>query len=601
MSEAGLEEVGKEETAQGAPAGVRAFDQDGREVIVPREQWVNEVLPNMVKEAWDSPEQLYLVIVNSLNAGFFTEMADAAKHLYEIDTVKARGTCLWGIVLLQLGRVDEAEAVLAGFEGEDASVLVNLAKVYQTKGDNELAEQTLRRSLELDPNLDVAVAWFASAAQQKGGDPAAKEALELLRSMPGSWRAQLWLARAELDAKNAGLAKSLYSEALERAPRPVPPDFMMQMSGDLGGHGHLRELVELTAPEFVPEVHGLPVGNNLMKAHFDLGELDQVEVLRLSLSGFNRPDWRDALAFWDSEVKKRRSGAAPDQAQQIQIGMLRVDGPVWLPKGSRAAGLFGAKPADAPTVTFLGGTAEAPEGVGLEVAEALGRMTRSLPLYLAEQAEMRTAVAGRAMLPWAVGAQGGFVVSGQSWPDQTAVQAVSTPENRSDYVVSVHVDAEVEPWTAMLAFMRVADGARIGEIDVEFASGTPEAELPRLAGEVVELLSAFGGGEAPAAYTVPEGAAFGDYLVRLEQLLAVRCATMEGIPAQFLQNERGILEGEFALCGAAPASVPARLLLLETLGAMERVRPEVAGEFRERFMELAREKPLPELDVVFTG
>ncbi len=594
MSEAGLETAVKE-----APEGVRAFDQDGREVVVPREQWANEVLPNMVKDAWDSPEQLYLVIVNSLNAGFLAEMAPAAEHLYEIDAVKARGTCIWGMVLVQLGRVDEAETVLSGFDGEDASVLVNLARVYQAKGDDDAAQKTLWRSLELDPNLDVALAWFASSAQQTGGDAAAKGALELLRSMPGSWRAQLWLARAELEAKNLGLAKGLYAEALERAPRPVPPDFLMQMSGDLGGRGHLRELVELTGPEFVPGVHGLPVGNNLMKAHFDLAELDEVDTIRLALAESNRPDWREALAFWEAEVAKRRAGAQTDDAQQIQIGMLRVDGPVWLPQGSRARPLFGAKAADAPTVTFLGGTAEPPENGGADVAEALGRMTRSLPLYLAEQAEMRTAVAGRAMLPWAVGARGGFVVSGQCWPDATAVQAVSNPENRSDYVVSVHVDAEVEPWTAMLAFLRASDGVRIGEIEVEFASAEPEAELPRLADEVVELLSAFGEADAPVAYAVPEGKAFRSYLLRLEQLLAVRCATMEGIPAQFLTNERGILEGEFALCAAAPESVPARLLLLETLGAMERVRPEIAAEFRERFMELARERPIAVLDAVF--
>ncbi len=388
-------------------------------------------------------------------------------------------------------------------------------------------------------------------------------------------------------------AKALYDEALERAPQPVPPDFLMQMSGDLGGHGYPRELVELTAPNFVAATHGLPVGNNLMRAYLDLGELDRVDAIRAELAGFNRPDWREALAFWEGEVAKRRAGE-----QQIQIGMLRVDGPVWLPKGSRATAVFGVKDAGAITVTFLGGTAEAPED-GAGVADALGRMTRSLPLYLAEQTEMRTAAAGRAMLPWAVGARGGFVVSGQRWQDATAVQAVENPENRSDYVVTVHVDAEVEPWTASLAFVRASDGTRIGEIDVEFAPEAPEDELPRLADEVVELLSAFGPAQAPREYVVPKGEAFRSYLLRLEQLLAVRCTTMEGIPAQFLTNEREILEGEFALCADEPGNVPARLLLLETLGAMERVRPEVAAEFRERFMEMVREKPIAVLDSVF--
>jgi tetratricopeptide (TPR) repeat protein len=593
--------VSEETATQLEPAGIRAFDQTGKEVIVPREEWATQVLPNMVKEAWDSPDQLYIILVNSLNAGFFAEMADSAKRLYEIDTVPARGASLWGIVLMQQGRIDEAESVLEGYvadKGEEASVLVNLAKVYAAKGDNERAQSTLWRSLELDPNLDVALAWFATTAQESGGDAAAKAALERLRAMPASWRAQLWLARAELDANNLPAAKVLYVEALERAPRPVPPDFLMQMSGDLGGHGHVRELLELTEPQFVPEVHGLPVGNNLMKASFELGDLDATEAIRQTLIPFNRPDWRGALAYWAAEIAKRRGVAG--EAQQLQIGMLRVDGPVWLPQGSRARVVFGWKAADAPTVTFLGGSAEAPEEAGPELAVALARMTRSLPLYLAEQAEMRTAVAGRAMLPWAVGASGGFVVSGARWPDATAVQAVTEPSNQSDYVVTVHIDAEVEPWTAMLAFLRSSDGARIGEIDVEFDSTAPEAELPRLADEVVELLSAFGPTQSPAEYQVPAGEAFRSYLVRLEQLLAVRCATMDAIPAQFLSNERQILEGDFALCESEPESMPARLLLLETLGALERVRPEVAAEFRDRFMEMVRSHPLPLLDAAFS-
>ena len=588
---------------QEAPQGVRAFDQDGREIIVPREEWVGNVLPNMVKEAWDQPDQLYFVIVNSLSEGFFPEMLDAAKHLYETDRLPARGTCVWGATLLQLDRADEAKAVFESFvaeKGEDASVLVNLAKVYEVQGDSERATSTLWRSLELEPNLDVGLAWYASAAQARGGDEAANEALEQLRAMPGSWRAQIWLARGELEKQNLGNAKALYNEALQRAPRPVPPDFLMQMSGDLGQRGLLRELLELTGPNFVPEAHGMPVGNNLIKASFDLGDLDQAEAIRQRLTTFDRPDWREPLAFWEGEIAKKR-GASKDSQQGVQIGMLRVDGPVWLPPGSRARSIFGAKPAGAPTVTFLGGSAEAPGEGGQAIAGPLGQMTRSLPLYLAEQTEMRTAAAGRAMLPWAVGATGGFVVSSARWPDATAVQAVQDPANLSDYVVTVHIDAEVEPWTAMLAFLRSSDGTRIGEIEVEFDSNNPETELPRLADEVVELLSAFGPTQDLPAYTIPSGELFRNYLQQLEQLLAVRCANMDGIPAQFLANESGILEGDFALCVAEPTSAPARLLLIETLGAFERIRPEIAAEFREKFMTLVQEHPIPVLDRAFTG
>ena len=588
------------------PEGIRAFDQYGREVIVAREEWAANVLPNMIKEAWDEPEQLYVILLNSFNDNFFAEVTQAAEHLYKTDTLPARGVCMWAIVLMQADRLDEAETALTQFlamHPADGSVLLNLAKVYAGQGHAERANETLWKALETEPNLDNGLAWFATQAQERGGDEAAKAALEQLAALPTSWRAQLWLARAELVSGNLTGARALYTAALERAPRPVPADFLMQMSGDLGGHGHLAELLEFTAPHFAPEWHGLPVGNNLIKASVDTNDLELAEAIKQQLHQLNRPDWKEALGFWDTEIAKRRGGEAASalEGQQIQVGMLRIDGPVWLPPASPARPLLtAAQPG--PSVTFLGGTAETPlepTPQQLAQADALGRITRALPLYLAEQAELLTATSGRAMLPWAVGASSGFVVSGMRWPDETAIQAVSDPQNRSDYVVIVHIDAEVEPWTAELAFIRTQDGARIGELEAEFTPESLRDALPRLAAEVVELLSAFGPATSSSAYNVPTDGAFPSYLLRLEQLLAVRCASMEGVPAHFLSGEREILNGQLELCLHLPQSLPARLLLVETLAAMRKVRPEIAAAFEPRFIQLIQEHPLPALDAVF--
>jgi tetratricopeptide (TPR) repeat protein len=587
-----------------APETVRAFDQYGREVQVPREEWRTNVIPGMLKEAWEDADRLYAVIVNSLNEGFVAEMTDAAAHLLEIDPIAGRGTCMAAIVMAGTGRRDEAEKLLTEFpekHGEDGSVLVNLAKIYADKGQMELANQTLTRALEIEPNHDSGLGWYAALAQERGGDAATTEALREIAARPKSWRAQVWLARGELNAGNVAAARALYEEALERSPKPVPPDVMMQMSGDMGAKGHLRELIELTAPHFVPEWHGMPVGNNLIKALVDTGNLQPAEQVKAALWAQNRPDWKDALTYWDAEIARRRVAglnASGTAQQQLQVGMLRVDGPVWLPPGSPARGLFQAKSASAPKVTFLGGTAEAPEGAAqqMEVADRIGRMTRSLPLFFAEQVEMRTAAAGRAMAPWAIAPVSGFVVSGQRWPDEAAVQSVQSGEHASDYVVSVHLDAEVEPWTAELAFIRTLDGTRIGELQAEFMPNAPEDGLGDLADEVVELLKVLGPATESPAYVVPGPATFGSYLLRLEQLLAVRCATMEGVTTQFLNGEHEILQGELDLCLAEPANMPARLLLLSTLGAMGKIKPEVAQEFAPKVEQLKREFPIAAVD-----
>ena len=601
-----------------AQAGIRAFDQNGREVVVPREQWAGEVLPGLVREVWDQPDQLYGLVVNSLNDGFVAEIAEAAEHLQKTDPMPARGACMWAIVLLQQGRLDEAEGVLDAAPQQDASVLMNRAKLYAMRGDAERADATLWRSIELEPNFDNSLGWYASTAAERGaaaangdqraGEQAATEALRKVAAMPASWRAQLWLARAELAAGNLAGARTLYREALGRVARPVPPDFLMQMSGDLGGGGHLGELIELTAPEYVAEVHGLPIGNNLVKAFVDTGDLVPARAIVDRLKSFERPDWTEALAFWDGELTRRGAGAATLQpaaqpAQQtMQIGMLRVDGPVWLPPQSPARVLFAGKPGGGPSVTFLGGTAEYPEGGGsVQTVEAAGRMTRALPLFLAEQADLRTAAQGRAMLPWAVaaaaGQPSGFVIGSARWPDEVAVQMVSEPENRTDYVVTVHVDAEVEPWTAELAFVRTADGIRIGELQAEFEAADASAGLMTLAGEMTDLLSALGRADVPANYKVPTE--FGAYLLELEQLLMVRTNVVQGAIAMSADAQRGVLAGQLDVCEVEPSNLPARLLLIETLGVLTQTSADVAQEFGERFQRLIQDKPIPELDRVF--
>ena len=85
----------------------------------------------------------------------------------------------------------------------------------------------------------------------------------------------------------------------------------MQMSGDLGAKGLLRELIELTMPSFVPEVHGLPIGNNLIKALADSGDLNAAEQVKASLWAQNRPEWKEALASWDGEIARRRLSGVP--------------------------------------------------------------------------------------------------------------------------------------------------------------------------------------------------------------------------------------------------------------------------------------------------
>jgi hypothetical protein len=144
------------------PEGIRAFDQNGQEVIVPREEWRDNVLPGMLREVWDQPDNLYMLIVNSLNDGFVAEVTEASARLHEIDTIPARGACMWAVVQIQAGRLDEAEQVLNDHlakHGVDGSVLVNLAKIYSMRGETLRSDETLWHGLEAEPNQENGLGW----------------------------------------------------------------------------------------------------------------------------------------------------------------------------------------------------------------------------------------------------------------------------------------------------------------------------------------------------------------------------------------------------------------------------------------------------------
>ena len=225
-----------------APAMIKAWDSYGRMVEIPREEWRRKVLPDNFKQHWNDADGLANLIISSLNDGFITDSLDAARQLHLIDPQPHRGATLLGVVLLQLKRFQEAERVLSDAlrqHGEDGSLLTNLAKSYSGRGEQALAERTLWRALEVDPNQDNGLLWYAAIHRERGGESAEMEAFRRVAALPNSWRAQLWLARGELERKNLAGALNRYREAIRQA-NPLPADALMQISGDLGNAGFLK-------------------------------------------------------------------------------------------------------------------------------------------------------------------------------------------------------------------------------------------------------------------------------------------------------------------------------------------------------------------------
>lgn len=161
----------------------------------------------------------------------------------------------------------------------------------------------------------------------------------------------------------------------------------------------------------------------------------------------------------------------------------------------------------------------------------------------------------------------------------------------------IHLKTQSEPWTVELRLVRTIDGKCLGQINAAFPSTKPEDAIPQLAQQLLRLLveKAEVETQTPAPlYQVPTGANFPYYLLRLEQLLAVRCAGMDGVQSNFISGAREIMDGNIQQCLACPQNIPARLLLAQTLSAMKKIRPDILPEFKDKIALLQKEKPLVE-------
>jgi tetratricopeptide (TPR) repeat protein len=580
------------------PAGadlVKVFDQFGRPVQIPREQWRTQVLlPNLASKRGD-PNALYDLIANALRDGFAAEVLEPARHLAGTDPQRARSANLLGVILLQLGRFAEAKAVLEQAltaDGGGAYLLANLAKACAGLGDTARRDDLLWRALERDPNQSAAVLWYAALAKEQAGAEGEAKAFERIAALPGSWLAKLWVARAALAAKDTGRALSLYGEVLAEV-QPPPAEALMQISGDLGNAGQLDRLIELCAPRFDPALHGIQVGNNLIKANLDLGRTDEARRLIEQLYGQRRPDWRDILRDWERRLQEAERREQPVDAP-ISLGFMAIEQPLWALGTLGFDALLPRKDAQALRMTFICGTAETPgpkdTQVRMQHTDALGQVTRTIPLYLAEEIHLRTSAATRTLVP--VVQPDNLALVGAPW----TLAALDKACEGSDIVVLLHVDARSAPWQLNFSAHLWATKAAIGQWAIPLTLQSPapaiQAALDRLLAEL-RGLPRLGMQPADSLFHWALGDHAALYAGALEQALIVALVSSSQSEKPAIWGERGMLDRLLEVAVSTPANARFRLLLLNTIQREGRRRPDIVREYLERLTLLQQRHPLP--------
>ncbi|WP_158754172.1 hypothetical protein [Dyella sp. S184] len=580
------------------PATITIADAYGRSFQVTREQWRTEILPKNFELNRDKPDVLVSMITDALRNGFCEEALEPARRLHQIDQNGQRGAVILGVTLLQLKRYTEARDVLEAareLHGEEGSLLTNLAKAYGGLGEQERADATLWHAIEIDPNQDNGLLWYVALQGERGGEQAKHDAFVRASKLPHAWRPQIWLARDALKAKGLDAALAYYHQAAERVT-PMPTDALRQISGDLGIHGHLQAMLTLVSPLFDAKLHGLDVGNNLIKANIDLGHTKEARAILGQLHRQQRVDWEQHLAFWDGEIDKAEKHYGPvSDAPTFTFGMLKLEDPIWVREALGFAALLAPKPDNAPYLAFMAGScakaiSTEQQQITLEKTDALGRFSRGLPMYLAEQTLLRSDTKVAYLQPWSP--KGGFILAGGPWE---AAQ-LSTVIEGNDYVVFTHIDATQSPWQVKFELVQTVDGRVLSTWTCEADEQNPSAQqIAQMETTLLKQLASVPGvvsTEIPPGLESPDVAWLAHFTVAMEQSLAVSCSLLDDVPENFLYAERSIFNNLLHLSLQMPANARMRLLLLSAIDRESTRKPDVAAEYGERLARLQREFPL---------
>ncbi len=212
-------------------------------------------------------DALYQSIAAALQRGEGPQLLDAASQLLEQEGPTERAVVACAVVLMRSGKLDAARAGLESFlksSGETPAVLTNLAKVAAEQGDEARALALARRALELDPDYDGAVRWWAALLRKRSQDAEYRTALEGL----GGWRAKLLLADEAWRMGHDAQAEVLLEQAVAVGKGPA----MVAAAQKLEERGLNEEVVELLK-SWEPKQHGHDAGAALARAQLALGRL----------------------------------------------------------------------------------------------------------------------------------------------------------------------------------------------------------------------------------------------------------------------------------------------------------------------------------------
>lgn len=589
------------EVGTATPSILRFFDPYGRELTIERKEWRAKYRAGALKSAWTQPEALFQLITSELTDGQAAEMLEPARQLHSIDPVQPRGATVLGACLMELQRWDEAEEVFKQglkHHEKDPVLLANLSRIQLQKGEKLKAQDSLWKSLQADPNQPNAVRWFLDIAREVGGEQGAFAALERIGELPGSWGAQLGLARHALEQNQREQALEIYSRVLA-LPDPLPLELLAQLSADLGAAGQPTEMLERVLPRFSPAHHGLRVGHNLLKALVDIGQTALASQVIEALYQQQQPEWREALDFWQSRVDERAMAqAASLPPTETKLVRTPLEGPVWAFEAEGFHRLLPAKDPLAPRLAVLAPSVTSPstsEASDQNRQESdAGSFGRALTLHLVEQIHLGTSARALSVFTQ-IANHGGFVLSNVPFTTETALSLAGKGEQGGcDFALNLHIDASQSSWLLRGVLLRVSAGETLHTFELRADPRTPEPCFRQLSASLRDVLVkklGFAQRVLPAWVGPLTSEAFVPQMIARMQVLELVCATLANARPKPSAGARRLFDELLHQALVQSKDPIPRLLLITALNRHRVTGSPAFLEYERRLRRLVEEFP----------
>lgn len=260
-------------------------------------------------------------------------------------------------------------------------------------------------------------------------------------SAAGGVLPQLAAAREKLKAKDVAGAVAIYEGVLTGAGDRA--DVLVTISGDLGATGHVKELIELLAPRYDANRHGAAAGINLLQAYLVTRNAEAAQHLLDLLFSLQRPELEGRLVGFSNAVaelfvSETEAENTPITESQAKVSLVSISKPIWFyGLETFAPHLLPRKDGRLRRVAFAQSALPGLEHAAARAAqpeEALGRLSRGLPLWFAE-----TFAASAGYEPSAaIGAsdQRHYALFPTEWSAENIRQLNDTTEGGLDYVIT---------------------------------------------------------------------------------------------------------------------------------------------------------------------